>query len=161
MRARCSARGTSFPFAARSAALGGPLAEPLLRGPPGFRGGSARRLLQLITGGASLSKFELTSRNTPRKHCKYHYRSVLAKESRAYPRDAALSATPRGLQCLPREGGSQGGGTYAPCTCSQGGLHLTTTSFCAAGRPNKRGPWPGRSRPPSASVLRRIYFPRP
>jgi len=66
---------------------------------------------------------------------------------------------------MPREGGSQGGGNKAPCTCSQGGLHLTTTSFCAAGRPST-GPWPGRtavslrSTPglPGRPVHRRIYF---
>ena len=47
--------------------------------------------------------------------------------------------------------GSQGGGTNAPCTCSQGRRHLIATSYA---RPA------GRSRPPSASVQRRNYSPR-
>ena len=51
--------------------------------------------------GASLSKFEVTSRKTPRKHCKYRFRSVLAKESRAYPRDVVAGvATKRGPALL-------------------------------------------------------------
>ena len=65
--------------------------------------------------------------------------------SQAWPRSAAPHCS------LPREGRSQGGGTSAPCTCSQGRLHLIATSYA---RPA------GRSRPPSASVHRRNYFPR-
>ena len=38
--------------------------------------------------------------------------------SQAWPRSAAPHCS------LPREGGSQGGGTSAPCTCSQGVPHL-------------------------------------
>jgi len=50
--------------------------------------------------------------------------------------------------------------------CSQGRLHLINTSFCAASRTNKRGPWPGRTAVPLRStpglpgqaVHPRIYF---
>ena len=65
--------------------------------------------------------------------------------SQAWPRSAAPHCS------LPREGRSQGGGTSAPCTCSQGRRHLIATSYA---RPA------GRSRPPSASVQRRNYSPR-
>ncbi len=46
-------------------------------------------------------KFETTSRNIPRNHYKYRFRSVLAKESRSYPRDVVAGvATKRGPALL-------------------------------------------------------------
>ncbi len=45
--------------------------------------------------GVSGIKFETTSRNIPRNHYKYRSRSLLKKESRSYPRDAARPATSR------------------------------------------------------------------
>ncbi len=103
--------------------------------------------------GASPSKFEVTSRNTPRKHYKYRFRSVLAKESRTYPRDVVAGvATKRGpALLLAARSGFARLGTTRLRTCSQGRRHLIATSYA---RPA------GRSRPPSASVLRRNYFPR-
>ena len=101
-----------------------------------------------------VQKFDFSLPKTPIIKPKLCFLSLDQRYGEAYPRDvvAGVATTrPRTAPCREKTG-SQGGGTYAPCTCSQGGLHLTKTSFCAAGRPNKRGPWHGRSRPPAAAV---------
>ena len=67
---------------------------------------------------------------------------------RAYPRDVVAGvATQRGpALLLAARSGFARLGTTRLRSCSAGRLHLITTSFCAASRPNKRGPWHGRSR---------------
>ena len=77
----------------------------------------------------------------------------------AYPRDVARSATTRPPMLAARSGFT-GLGTKAPSHLFPRRSASYNYLLCAAGRPNKRGPWPGRSRPPSASVQRRIYSPR-
>ena len=106
-----------------------------------------KKMQKLQIGGGCWSKLDASSTNT----------RMGSNESRAYPREAVAGVATARPRTAPRRtlGGSQGGGTNAPCTCSQGGRHLTKTSFCAAGRPNKRGPWHGRSRPPAAAVHQR------